>query len=315
MVREVKIRERLRHGNIVEYKHSWLEMHRANEMCPYVPWLFVLMEYCNGGTLEELIWDRGPDCPPSRLLSDGEIWKLFFDMLSGLKHLHHGGILYRDLKTANVLLNVTSDTITEQLTCSALLSDFGTAEFFSERARTKNHGGFSGTVEYTAPELLAVQEAQPYCGDFAVKSDMWSLGIILYAAAYGRLPYAADSPQQTANLIRAHQQAPIPDTPPRPAAMVYIIRALTDRRPACRPSTDDLLTHRAVRKLLGDTHTFQQANLMLAEKIRILTDAKQHRHQQQQQEQEGEHATAAAVARRRRASVRQKKNEIAPPIP
>ncbi|KAJ1739947.1 putative serine/threonine-protein kinase iks1, partial [Coemansia sp. RSA 1591] len=53
MLREVKLLESLRHPNLVEYKHSWLEMHQMTMFGPKVPCLFILMEYANGGNLQE----------------------------------------------------------------------------------------------------------------------------------------------------------------------------------------------------------------------------------------------------------------------
>lgn len=59
MVREVKTFERLHHPNVVEYKHSWLELSRSSLFCPLVPFLFILMQYCNGGSLDELVFYDG----------------------------------------------------------------------------------------------------------------------------------------------------------------------------------------------------------------------------------------------------------------
>merc|ERR1719330_2198146 len=64
MIREVKTFERLHHPNIVEYKHSWLELSRSSAFCPLVPFLFILMQYCNGGSLEGLIWHDGNPLRP-----------------------------------------------------------------------------------------------------------------------------------------------------------------------------------------------------------------------------------------------------------
>eukprot|EP00392_Amoebophrya_sp_AT5.2_P007596 g7611.t1 len=70
IIREVKAFERLNHPNIVQYKHSWLESWQPNPWCPRVPFLFILMQYCNRGSLQQLIdiWvernerDRREEC-------------------------------------------------------------------------------------------------------------------------------------------------------------------------------------------------------------------------------------------------------------
>ncbi|EER00177.1 hypothetical protein Pmar_PMAR000145, partial [Perkinsus marinus ATCC 50983] len=56
MVREVTLERIAAHPNIVSYKHSWLELHRSNEFCPYVPHLFILMSFCDGGSLADRIF-------------------------------------------------------------------------------------------------------------------------------------------------------------------------------------------------------------------------------------------------------------------
>merc|ERR1712190_103329 len=74
MIREVKMFERLHHANIVEYKHSWLELSRSSEFCPLVPFLFILMQYCNSGSLAELIWTEGNPLRPKSPLRVVQIW-------------------------------------------------------------------------------------------------------------------------------------------------------------------------------------------------------------------------------------------------
>lgn len=72
MLKEVKMRESLHHNNIVSYKHSWLEMAQSGSFGPRVPWLFVLMEFCDGGDLECLIEDlKSTNC---EVLTDDEVW-------------------------------------------------------------------------------------------------------------------------------------------------------------------------------------------------------------------------------------------------
>lgn len=112
VMREVKALERLRHLNIIDYKHSWLEVSRHSAMCPYVPFLFILMEFCNAGSLEGLIWPGGfvrgaaDNLARSAALDEVLIWHLFLDICRGLRHLHSRGIVHRDLKPSNILLHI-----------------------------------------------------------------------------------------------------------------------------------------------------------------------------------------------------------------
>ncbi|PFH38402.1 Wee kinase [Besnoitia besnoiti] len=268
MLQEVKIREKLHHPNIVDYKHSWLEMHRSNPMCPWVPWLFILMEYCNGDSLENLIWDQGVDNPPSRYLTDDQIWKLFFDILFGLQHLHHSAILYRDMKPPNVLLQHSVERMTGKLQCRAQLSDFGTAELLGERMVRNDRNGYTGTIEFTAPELLETDERGLFSPNYDMKSDMWSLGMILYAMCFARVPYSDKEPSRCRRLILGHTRLSFPQHPPRDPTFKLLIEALTAKNSANRPSTDDILDDPRVRRILNDRERLEVATEEIVDLLR-----------------------------------------------
>jgi len=217
MIREVKTFERLHHPNIVEYKHSWLELSRSSPFCPLVPFLFILMQYCNGGSLDELIWQEGSPARPKPPLTATQIWHFLLDILLGLQHLHRQGILHRDLKPTNILLQLpdgaakTEKRSNSGRTMRALLSDFGTAAPFGEPPTSASSRGYTGTVEYTAPELLPAH-GEPQ-REYTEKSDMWSLGIVLYAMCFSSLPFSHDDPRVLKGLIRrfVEERQPGPD--------------------------------------------------------------------------------------------------------
>jgi len=194
MIREVKMFERLHHPNIVEYKHSWLELSRLSEFCPFVPFLFILMQYCDRGSLDELIWNGGDPSRPKTPLHVVQIWHFLVDILQGLQHLHRQGILHRDLKPTNILLKELDEGAAKKRTIytpRAMLSDFGTAAPFGEPIATLSSRGYTGTVEYTAPELLNGQENDR---NYSEKCDMWSLGI-------AAVPFQHEDPHILKGLI------------------------------------------------------------------------------------------------------------------
>lgn len=112
MLDEVKLMVKLRHNNIVQYRHAWLEQGSLSRFSPKVPCLYILMELANGGSLEDYILQKSSSSTnnkiiglnPVRNLSIYEIWQLFLDVIEGLNHLHENGILHRDLKPQNLLL-------------------------------------------------------------------------------------------------------------------------------------------------------------------------------------------------------------------
>jgi len=265
MVREVKTFERLHHPNVVEYKHSWLELSRSSPFCPLVPFLFILMQYCNGGSLDELIFHDGNPLRPRPPLSIEWIWHFLLDILLGLQHLHAQGILHRDLKPTNILLQrpESSPGVCREGMPSALLSDFGTAAPFGEAPLGATASrGYTGTVEYTAPELLHGGHRE-----YTEKSDMWSLGIVLYAMCYSSLPFVNDDPSALKSLIcrfveeRSAQATPPsgpsaaedagawlpPDESGRLGPLRLVLAALLAFDPMRRPSATDLLENPTFR--------------------------------------------------------------------
>ncbi|KAJ2116073.1 putative serine/threonine-protein kinase iks1 [Coemansia sp. RSA 922] len=235
MLREVKLLESLRHSNVVEYKHSWLEMHRLTSFGPNVPCLFILMEYANGGNLQEYIEpksislssplldsgdagatikqrilqmrrqshhgkgiaapgnngvDSGTTGAGRRILNVDQIWSFFSDICHGLAHLHQLQIIHRDLKHMNLLLHwkdlAHKDTSGE--VPRILLTDFGECEILSHLEK-RDRTGATGTLEFMPPELIEVDDAGRFLDSYSTKSDMWSLGMVLYYLCYSRMPY------------------------------------------------------------------------------------------------------------------------------
>eukprot|EP00929_Paragymnodinium_shiwhaense_P007847 TRINITY_DN111760_c0_g1_i1.p1 TRINITY_DN111760_c0_g1~~TRINITY_DN111760_c0_g1_i1.p1 ORF type:complete len:512 (-),score=57.49 TRINITY_DN111760_c0_g1_i1:17-1552(-) len=204
-LREVRTLERLQHPNIVPYKHAWLELHRASEFCPYVPYLFILMGYCDGGCLHDVIWPSSHEtkkratreCAVVKLHSGGglperKIVELLLDICAGLQHLHAEGFLHRDLKPGNILLQTCEPSDSSGRLFRALLSDFGTAELVTEATRgpraTGEARGYTGTEAYTAPELKVRGPDGGLLHQYDEAADMYSLGIVLYAMCYRSLP-------------------------------------------------------------------------------------------------------------------------------
>lgn len=129
---------------------------------------YLILEYVDQGELFEYIAARGR-------LSEEEAIKFFRQMLSAVGHCHSLNICHRDLKPENILM--TSDG-------SIKIADFGMAALHQSpgyKLRTS-----CGSPHYAAPELI---KGDKYRGD---KTDIWSLGVILFAMLAGRLPFDVD---------------------------------------------------------------------------------------------------------------------------
>ena len=263
---EVKLLQHLSHENLVSYRHVWLEEMQITTFGPPVPCAFILQQYCNAGDLQEYILKGSrtsvskeqlkqrmrrrsknePD-PPSgisgpRKLHFEEIYAFFKDIASGLNHLHVNNYIHRDLKPNNCLLH---DTGKGQL--RVLVSDFG--EVQSEN-QVRQSTGATGTISYCAPEVLRT-DATGRLGNFTTKSDIFSLGMILYFLCFAKLPYQnADNmneENEDIDLLREEittwagiedQRNVRPDLPER---LYKFLRRLLSLDPSQRPSAEDIL--------------------------------------------------------------------------
>lgn len=203
---EVQLLQHLSHQNLVSYRHVWLENAKISTFGPPVACAFILQQYCNAGDLHNYIYgsvqtsstaqqlkdrlrrkSRGEPEPRAglggpRILQLDEIYSFFRDITSGLRHLHMNGYIHRDLKPNNCLLHDTSDGI------RVLVSDFGEVQ---QQDAIRKSTGATGTVSYCAPEVLRQDYPDGPFGNFTFKSDIFSLGMILYFLCFAELPYAS----------------------------------------------------------------------------------------------------------------------------
>jgi serine/threonine protein kinase len=263
---EVQLLQGLSHPNLVSYRHVWLEDVHLNRFGPSVPCAFILQQYCNSGDLLHYIVGPGPiamdtkehlkaqlrrrskgesDRPDfdssQRKLSFEEIYSFFKDITSGLAHLHASNYIHRDLKPSNCLLHLDGN----DLRC--LISDFG--EVQPENVVRKSTGS-TGTISYCAPEVLKKDQFGRY-GNFTTKSDIFSLGMILYFMCFGRLPYkSVDSFQEDyedIDLLRAEIsgwsgfQDERRERPELPNQLYNFLKRLLAIDPTDRPRASEIL--------------------------------------------------------------------------
>jgi serine/threonine-protein kinase len=171
--REARAAGRLAHPNIVTIFDAGEDQGRA----------FLVMEFVSGRTLEAILSGEGP-LPPARALAIGE------QIAAALDHAHQQGIVHRDIKPANVL--VTPGGL-------AKVADFGIARIARDPTQT---GGIWGSPSYMSPEQV--------CGRaLDGRSDVFSLGAVLYELMTGEKPFRAESVAGIAYRIVHEEPAPL----------------------------------------------------------------------------------------------------------
>jgi serine/threonine-protein kinase len=180
VVRERFLREARTAGSL-SHQHI-VPIHRADELGGHV---FFVMGYVDGESLAQRIRSAGP-------LDPREVVRTLTDVADALGYAHRRGVIHRDVKAENILLDATSG--------SAMVTDFGIARL-AEAAPLTATGQVLGTVHYLSPEQVSGEGVD-------ARSDIYSLGVVGFFALSGRFPF--DAPLASAVLIAHVTKSPPP---------------------------------------------------------------------------------------------------------
>jgi len=175
--REARAVARLRHANIVQ----------VYDFDVQDGIYYMVMELLEGDTLKARLNDyhlRGEPMPP------GEMVRILLDVLDGLAYAHSEGMVHRDIKPANIMLTKRGQ---------AVVTDFGIAQMVGGTRHTAA-GVLMGTLNYIAPEQGLESKSD-------ARSDIYSLGIVLYEMLLGKPPFDADTPLA---ILMKHLNDPLP---------------------------------------------------------------------------------------------------------
>ncbi|MGW0612996.1 serine/threonine-protein kinase [Streptomyces sp. NPDC002788] len=173
--------------------------------------LYIVMELIEGGSLADRLATRGP-------VDAAEAARIGIALLGALRAAHASGVLHRDLKPDNVLLEAGTDRV--------VLTDFGIAQVQGAPTLTEN-GSFVGSPEYTAPERMSGVRTGP-------ESDLWSLGALLCAALSGESPFHRDSLGGVLHAVVVGDIQP----PAQAGPLLPVVHGLLERDPDRRLDAD-----------------------------------------------------------------------------
>jgi len=228
---ESELLRKVSHPNIVAYVASYLEGSK----------LHIVMEYAERGDLDCKIKERRS---ANLWVRETSVLSVFVQLASALDHCHARKILHRDVKPRNIFLNKANEV---------KLGDFGiarTIDSWSAQVQTQ-----IGTPLYLSPEIC---NHEPY----GVKSDVWSLGVVIYELAALQVPFKSASLAAVAVMICSADPAPLP--PRYSEELSHLLFALLEKDPLDRPSLGQVL----------HTSFLQQHMLRMPQHELLLPDAR-----------------------------------------
>jgi serine/threonine protein kinase len=199
--REARAMAKLQHPNIVVIYDAGRQ----------TQWLYIIMELITGGNLRQRMMQS---------MSMSEATHIFRDVAEALNYAHERGIIHRDVKPVNVLLDATR----QQPYPRAVLSDFGIAKVMQSSSNLTRTGAGVGTPEYMSPEQCKGQPVD-------ARTDIYALGVLLYEMLCGRPPFLAE---EFTAVAHSHIYDPVPapslyNPKINPAVQAVILKALQKR--------------------------------------------------------------------------------------
>ena len=212
---EVRILASVKSNFVVSYKEAFFD-EKDNTLC-------IIMEFADRGDLYQKIVQHKKS---AILFEESDIWRIFIQLVKGLKSLHDLKILHRDMKSANVFLFSNG---------SAKLGDLNVSKV------AKRGLGYTqtGTPYYASPE---VWKDKPYDN----KSDVWSLGCVLYEMITLRPPFRAQNMEGLYNKVCKGQFSRIPDK--FSDDLFKVVQFLLQVNPISRPSCEQILNYPILQK-------------------------------------------------------------------
>lgn len=201
-INEVSLAGKLRHPHIVSLYDAGIEDEQ----------LYIVMEYVEGNTLKHYISEENP-------LSFDDINSIFFRCCNALGYAAEKGVIHRDIKPDNILLQEK-----RYGGFDLKIADFGAS--LSQHSQRKQIDGVIGTPAYLSPEII--------CGGKSVdlRTDIYSFGVVMYQLLCGEVPFQADTPQQLFEKIMHEQPVSLAHRKPGiPEVYVKIINRCMQKNP------------------------------------------------------------------------------------
>jgi serine/threonine protein kinase/Tfp pilus assembly protein PilF len=173
---------------------------------------FFSMEYIEGRNLDEVLQEKG-------CLDADEAVRIITQAAQGIEHAHRNGIIHRDIKPSNIILDELGNV---------KVMDFGLARSTAERSKLTQSGTLMGTLDYMSPEQCRGEELDE-------RTDIYSLGVVLYEILTGRVPF--DAPNEASLMYKIVHEDPESIGNQRndvPTALASVIEKAMQKNPQSR---------------------------------------------------------------------------------
>ena len=221
LIREARHASRLSHPNICAIYEVGTSGERP----------FIVMQHIDGRPLREMVQAGGIDLPGTLGIAA--------QVAEALAYAHDQGIIHRDLKSSNVVIDATG---------RAIVLDFGLAKRLhagsdpaSAEASLTVQGALAGTLSHMAPEVLLGGEAD-------ARSDVWALGVLLYELVSGTLPFTGRTPYEVSSAILSEPPCPLDSRTPLAVRLVIERCLLKDPKARYQSARDVRAALDAIRR-------------------------------------------------------------------
>lgn len=210
LVTEIGLLKQLRHRFILEL----VDFHWDDRN------IYIVTELCSGGDLSTVIKAR-------RKLPESQVQRLAQQLAVALRYLREHGVSHLDLKPSNLLVSGSQPPLLK-------VADFGFAQHLEENATER---GLRGSPLYMAPEILLKDH-------FDAKADIWSVGVILYEALFGKAPFSSPTLDELMVRIKEEKVVEIPSrNPPLSSDCLDLLTRCLVRSPEKRIDFSDFFDH------------------------------------------------------------------------
>lgn len=187
-----RFKKEARDGALLNHRNI-ITIHDSGEIGGYP---YMAMEYLEGKSLNQVLREK------ENAFTEDQIKEIIIPLLNGLEHTHSKGIIHRDIKSSNIMFDGSGRPV---------LMDFGIAKS-TDATQLTTIGTYLGTPEYSSPEQADTQKIVDH------QTDIYSLGIVAYEMATGKVPFKGDNPLAILNDVINKQPIYIRDINPKISA-------------------------------------------------------------------------------------------------